>query len=962
MTGFLFRKMWNCKWLMLCLLFGNILMIGIVAAVPLYNAATLTRVLQADMRSRHAESNAFPATAELTYRFNAAIDEDWKIGTYHAFRVNWLPEFRRDIGIPEIQTLRTDTIAGWVFNPVVNRDSRTMRRTATLLATEDLLYKVRITYGRLPYGGLTDGNTIEVIATEHALHRNDLLIDEPLYVTVGGEYLTCPVGNPLLIRVVGIFEPEAAAFGEWATLGTPLESTLLFDRRHLDEWLIPYYIGEYNITTRWVMVFDYNQMTSAGVRGYMEALRDRELWIGGTFTYNFYDILTAHIEREDHLSLTLLILQLPLFVIISLFMYMVSRQILKLEQNSISVAKSRGADRSQILGIYIMQSLLITIVSVPAGLFLGVQLCRIIGSASGFLELVRRAPLHVVFTREVYVFAAVATLYSIGTMLLPVIRFSKITIITHKLSKTGKPMKPFWQRYFLDVVCLGISVYSLYNFVTLHEVQAGSAIAYGFIDPFLLIGSSLFVIGAGLFCLRLFPYIVHLIYVIGRRFWPPSLYSSLLNIVRSVGEEQFIMIFLVFTLAMGIFGAQTARTVNLNNDHVIRYRHGADIVFFEEWEDNTVYTADPDALNTFIAGEGPMPRMERRVPTGETHAYTVPSFERFTSFGEVASLTRVYRQYVSVTGRQGFSPRVDIMGIETNTFGETVWFRDDLLPAHINDFLNVLAENPDGVILSANFREAGLYLNDTIALLHRHPIRGDVTAWFRIVGFADHWPSFESVGFVGESRIAQEQFMAVANLGFLQRAWGVLPYHVWMRTNGYTAAFFRDFAVENQLPLIHLADAQTALIEMRNDPMVQGLNGILTVNFLITITICFVGFLIYWILSIRSRLLQLGVFRAMGMSMKGIVAQLVAEQLLVTFTALGIGALVGEVAARNFVPLIQMAYTAAEIPIPLLIVVEARDYIHLYTVVGVMILLCLCILTYFLSKMQVHQVLKLGED
>ena len=648
---------------------------------------------------------------------------------------------------------------------------------------------------------------------------------------------------------------------------------------------------------------------------------------------------------------------------ISLFMYMVSRQILRLEQNSISVTKSRGAGRAQILGIYIMQCLLISAISIPVGLFLGVWICRVVGSASGFLELVQRAPLLVVFTLEVYVFAAIAALYSIGTMMLPVVRFSKVTIITHKLSKTGKPLKPVWQRYFLDIICLSVSVYSLYNFIVLQDLAMGGAAAYGVIDPLLLIGSSMFVIGAGLFCLRIFPYIVSLIYIIGRRFWPPSLYSSFLNVIRSAGEEQFIMIFLIFTVAMGIFGAQAARTINLNNEHVIRYLHGTDIVFQEAWTDNTYYSMDPEALNMFVLGIGPQPPLVRRVPAGTTHMYSEPSILRFNDFDEVTSLARVYRRYVSVvSGAPGFTDRVSIMGIDTHTFGETIWFRDDLLPTHINYFLNVLAANPNGLILSSNFRDAGLALNDFIVIQHYHPFRGAVNTSFRIVGFADRWPSYEPIRLVGVQQFAQDQFLAIANLSFLQSSWGVLPYQVWMSTAGYTASFLLDFAMENELPIIHLTDAQAAVIEMLNSPMVQGLNGILTINFLITIMICFIGFLIYWILSIRARLLQLGVFRAMGLSMKSIFSQLVIEQLLVTFTAIGIGALVGELAARNFVPLIQMEYTAVERPIPLLIVIEAADYISMYTVIGIMIVLCMSILTYILSKMQVHQVLKLGED
>jgi len=50
MTAFLFRKIWKNKWLVLSLLIGNILLVGIVSATPLYTQATMQRMLLQDLR------------------------------------------------------------------------------------------------------------------------------------------------------------------------------------------------------------------------------------------------------------------------------------------------------------------------------------------------------------------------------------------------------------------------------------------------------------------------------------------------------------------------------------------------------------------------------------------------------------------------------------------------------------------------------------------------------------------------------------------------------------------------------------------------------------------------------------------------------------------------------------------------------------------------------------------------
>jgi putative ABC transport system permease protein len=235
---------------------------------------------------------------------------------------------------------------------------------------------------------------------------------------------------------------------------------------------------------------------------------------------------------------------------------------------------------------------------------------------------------------------------------------------------------------------------------------------------------------------------------------------------------------------------------------------------------------------------------------------------------------------------------VQLMAIETDTFGETIWFRDDLLRTHINHFLNVMASRSDGILLSDNFRTVSeVSIGDSIlfADMFGNTTRGVV------MGFIEHWPTFAPVRRVSidDQVVEVLQPLIIANLGHLQTQWGVRPYNVWMRTNTETNHFFYDFVDENRINIHEFTDAKNDITASRSDPILQGTNGVLTVGFIVTLLICFTGFLIYWILSIRSRVLQFGIFRAMGMSMRSLVGLLLNEQFVITFTAIGLGALVG---------------------------------------------------------------------
>ena len=186
-------------------------------------------------------------------------------------------------------------------------------------------------------------------------------------------------------------------------------------------------------------------------------------------------------------------------------------------------------------------------------------------------------------------------------------------------------------------------------------------------------------------------------------------------------------------------------------------------------------------------------------------------------------------------------------------------------------------------------------------------------------------------------------------------------YQVWIKAED-SSQFIYDYAEESGTQYALFQDAAAELIELKNDPIFQGTNGILTIGFICVLLLCITGFLIYWILSIQSRTLQFGIFRAMGMSMGEILTMLVNEQLFITGVSIAAGILVGILTSRLFIPLIQIAYTSADQMIPLEIVSARGDYVRLFVIIGLAILICMFILGWLISKIKISQALKLGED
>jgi putative ABC transport system permease protein len=342
--------------------------------------------------------------------------------------------------------------------------------------------------------------------------------------------------------------------------------------------------------------------------------------------------------------------------------------------------------------------------------------------------------------------------------------------------------------------------------------------------------------------------------------------------------------------------------------------------------------------------------------------YTEPDFERFTEFPEVDTLAKVMVSTIDVRRDRSVINDVTMMAVETQTFGQTAWYRYDLLPIHINFFLNTLANREDGVLLSSNFKTRYDYqLGEWITFTDKYDNR--LNGY--IVGFVDYWPGFTNRITTVDSGGAvtyEDAFLVVSNLGHIQSMWGMYPYQIWMKTNTPTNRFIYEFAEENNLTFTVFEDTKAQVVSSRNDPILQGTNGVLTAGFIMIFMACFTGFLIYWTLSIKSRVLQFGVFRAMGMTKRNLISLLFYEQLFITFFAIVIGVSVGQIAAQLFVPLIQIAYSPSLQVIPLMIAIELGDYINIFSVISLMIVICLIILGMLISKVKIAQALKLGED
>lgn len=662
-----------------------------------------------------------------------------------------------------------------------------------------------------------------------------------------------------------------------------------------------------------------------------------------TFKVPAQEILNSYAKKASSLRYILLMLDIPVVLMLIFYLFMVSQLNIESEKNEIAMLKSRGASSWQIVRIYAYETLILGAVSALIGPFVGLGLCNILGVSNGFLEFVNRPALQAKLSVTAFLYAIIAVGVFFITTLVPIVPASRITIVAHKQSKAHGQKKPVWQRAYLDVLMVVLPVAWLWW----HNRQEKILISQGITDtsatmnPLMFAVSTLFILGAGLICVRLYPYFIRLIYTIGKKKWSPAAYISLNNIGRSsTGREKFIMIFLILTVALGIFSANTARAINRNTEERIRYNLGADVVLEEVWKYARVPTTDDEGNQVTEA------------------QYFEPDFTTYEDLAGVKTVTPVFkREAAQLRYNEKTQTDVQVMSIVPQKFADVCWFRNNLLPVHINNYINALGECLDGAIISSSYQEkTGLKLGDVIQ------VKWGKNEWFEatVVAVVDYWPTFNP--YEKNSQGEYRDFV-ILNYDYVSVQTVIEPYQVWMsmEDDASISEFYKS--VEDAGIVATRLDVASQLItSSKTDATLQGVNGALTLGFITIMAMCFIGFLIYWILSIKGRTLQFGILRAMGMSFREIISMIVYEQILVSGVSIFLSIIIGGIASDLFVPLFQVLYNVTDQVPPFVVVSQRSDYYKLYSIVAIMLIVGFLVIARLIKAINVNKALKLGED
>lgn len=959
MFRFILDKLLQKKWMAASLLAGTVLFIAVACLNPIYVGGAMQKMLPDRLEQAAYEKDEYPFMVQSNVAVNI-YEKDFQ-SIKESSEKKW-KEKTRLIELPVLEEVVCYQGRDKLFTSDMEENSGLFTRLAiaNMSGMEEhitLIDGTCFSDEKQPDGSYT------CIVSQSVFVKYKMVLGEVLTF----DSLKSPERESVRLKVAGVFTQSGQEDIYWEKSAESYDSQCFVSEKVFADVACRAY-GVNKDDARIVkdarMLYDYSKLDQEDAARMYEISEQLE---GDRLQVSCKEVLKEYLEDRERAESTITILQVPTMVLLALFIFMVAAKMLDMEQNEISVLKSRGVSGSQIVFVYFLQAVCITVLAMPAGLLAGSAMALVVGSADSFMEFVGRELIPVKISGRVFGQLVVSACFCITVMTLPVIPRCKVTIVEQKRSRSKKK-KVFWKRFYLDLIGCVAALYTFYNYRTQlpsirEKIRMGESV-----DPILFLGSSLFILSLSLLLTRLIPCMVFLIYRAGRRWWSVASYTAFLQSTRNREKQSFIMIFLICTIALGIFNANTARTINNNEEMSIRYRDGADIVIQEDFPDNLA------AVNYMLV---------RNMDAGDI-LYTEPDEFKYEGLkNDISQMTKVYRQddiavesigsiletAGSSEGKNVKLERGDVilMGIQTEEFGKTAYMPEGILDKHWYHYLNAMAKNPYGVLMSSNgAKKLGLKEGDAISYTRFDEAdRAAGMGKGTIVGFVDYFPGFENETYIQNADgtySVKDVYLVVAGYDMVKNYFGKIPYERWI-ANADSNGYIYEFSEDNQIVYDYFADADNDVVKMKNNPVFQETNGMLTIGFLVALLICGVGVLIFQIMGIKERELIFGVCRAMGLTYGEMKKMLILEQILTSLPAVIGGILTGTAATFLYAPLIQIAYgSGTDMTLPVQIVCEAGDMIRLGVVLAVVFAACIAVIVHKVAHMKIAQALKLGEE
>jgi putative ABC transport system permease protein len=951
-AGIAFKRLLTQRFLSLASIAGLMIASGFILSVPLYADATYFRLLREELLAgRELDLLQKPVDyAPLSFVFEQKAagrnSPQWK-------NVEEVDQYLsgaalQTIDLPILQLVRRFRTDGYFMFPPRdpnNPGTQYSLTTASFAFITPMEETVIVVNGTIPQpfvSLLREGDAIEVMAHETLANE--------FGVQVGDTYSLRTDNGQIPVMIVGLWRAADPTAAYWDVK----DESLLLAHEESYQGVISDRVGDELRNATWMIIADGSSLHANDVAPLQERIQSIEgrvdtLLPETALIASPLEALARYQDNAPTLTYLLFAFSVPILSLILAFIGLVAGLFVNQQRGEMAILRSRGASTMQVVGMSLLQGMILGAVALAGGVGLAYLITHSIGKARSFLDFSAVGGLRVSMTPQVLGYGLLGiALILVIQVLMPTLSAAENTIVTYKQERARSFRVTWWQRYWLDVLLLIPAAYGLWQLTrqSQNALEGAEGIPDPLQNPLLLLVPALGIFSVALFTLRLVPRLMELI----SRLLKPSKSVGMLMAARYLARTPALysapLVLLVLTLGLSAFTASLARTLDSQLDKQIHYQVGADMNIFE--------------LGTTFNEDNPNP------------VYTFGPVEDHLSIPGVQSATRVGRYKFSATAQTG-SLQGTFLAIDRLTFPSAAYWQRDFASEQLGVLLNELAANPTGVLVPSDLlAKQKLEIGDTLRLAVTTGVAGQsIPMEAPIVGTFNLFPTW----------YPEADTMIVGNLEELfLRAGAEYPHEVWLRTtrdaDPETLAYaVRGFSilldqqadqsklVQNGLNTIvrEWSSAELSIRAEQRRPERQGLFGLLSVGFVSSALLTVLGFLLYALFSFRRRFIEMGMLRAIGLSIQQMTSLLAAELAFLVLLGIGVGTALGVFASRLFVPFLQIGASAQSQYPPFQIEIAWLSIAQIYVLFALLFVGALAVLSSLLVRMKIFQAIKLGE-
>lgn len=599
-------------------------------------------------------------------------------------------------------------------------------------------------------------------------------------------------------------------------------------------------------------------------------------------------ILASYQNRLDIVNIPTWILLLEISVLAMFFVMVMTSLLIERQSESIAILRSRGASGFQVFSLLTIQGFVLTL----AALLVGPVLAWLAANQL-VLHLVsqqQQDALNVINTdvmatiTGLWFYALLASLAGLLAMVGSIVQALRRDVLSLRRQRARTNTRPLWQRLQLDLfaalvalIGYGISLYISSSATPDARTQLLVS------SPLTLIAPIFLVIGGILLLLRLFPLLLHLGVTLAVRGRGAPALLAIGQMSRAPQQALRLTLLLALASAFAIFSLVFNASQDQRIQDIANYQAGADFSGFLRLSSG----GDPKLIEQAVMETSGV----RSVSAGFADSLTVANV------------------------KQTLSTEAELRAVDPGPFAQTaLWDKHDstqpltdLMQQLINQRASAIQRGVVPAFVDATLWHAlGLSVGSRFVITQSTATEGGNSVSFVALGEIERLPTTDqsvtttfsptNTNLPGAILVDFSTFRQVMNL---HAAIPISLNFVWIHTatdaasiSSARAAFLNNTAA---VQIIRLNDRYGQLDRMQQDPLYLTLKGELLLGMLVALLLALLGSLLASWFSMRMRLTNFVILRALGSSLQQLAAMLSWEQSITYVSALlisiGFGAL-----------------------------------------------------------------------